>query len=271
MRYSKPCKKLVQCGKFYAQLYREMGPVEARRQIAEEMIRERLSSGLSQDDAMHYTRLDMVIQKTVSLKSWTSLYIEENDLLDFLENSNLRESDKEVLFKATQRIESISGSTGIMIHLPKREHSIFCFVKTSPAGSRTVVISRGDYIGNTVLPDHGATLPTYTIDKSEERYTTWAIVLNLAMYMDAFPNTVRDGAPVLPSKASRPVDRKQSHIIGTSSVIKEVFRHSSVSPHMRRGHFRLLSDERYTHKQGQTVYVKPTMVKGKSKTVETIQ
>lgn len=38
----------------------------------------------------------------------------------------------------------------------------------------------------------------------------------------------------------------------------------SKCPHIRTGHFRLLSSERYVHKKGQVVFVKPAMVNGKA-------
>ncbi len=37
------------------------------------------------------------------------------------------------------------------------------------------------------------------------------------------------------------------------------------APHLRHGHFRLLKSERFVHKRGQLVFVKPSMVKGKAK------
>jgi hypothetical protein len=41
-----------------------------------------------------------------------------------------------------------------------------------------------------------------------------------------------------------------------------------MAPHIRSGHFRLLSAERYVHKRGQLVFVRPSMVNGEAKHTE---
>lgn len=40
-------------------------------------------------------------------------------------------------------------------------------------------------------------------------------------------------------------------------------------PHSRRAYFKRLTSDFYTHKKGQTILVKETMVNGKAKTVYT--
>ncbi len=40
-------------------------------------------------------------------------------------------------------------------------------------------------------------------------------------------------------------------------------------PHFRKGHFKMLRSDYYTHKKGQIIYITETMVKGKAKTVST--
>ena len=39
-------------------------------------------------------------------------------------------------------------------------------------------------------------------------------------------------------------------------------------PHMRRGYFKCLSSDFYKNKRGQIIFIRETMVKGKSKTVD---
>ena len=42
-----------------------------------------------------------------------------------------------------------------------------------------------------------------------------------------------------------------------------------VAPHFRKGYFKFLKSDFYTHKKGQIVFVCETMVNGKAKTVYT--
>ncbi len=44
---------------------------------------------------------------------------------------------------------------------------------------------------------------------------------------------------------------------------------NSKIPHFRKGFFRMLRSDYYTHKKGQMIYVTETMVKGKAKTIST--
>lgn len=55
----------------------------------------------------------------------------------------------------------------------------------------------------------------------------------------------------------------ERHIVNRNEIVDEEHSHS-VSPHWRRGHFRLLSSEKFIRKHGQTVYVRGTFVKGKA-------
>ena len=43
----------------------------------------------------------------------------------------------------------------------------------------------------------------------------------------------------------------------------------TVSPHSRRAYFKRLTSDFYTHKKGQTILVRETMVNGKAKTIYT--
>lgn len=86
-------------------------------------------------------------------------------------------------------------------------------------------------------------------------------LLNLFLYMDAFPEAIKEGPPPVRMPAGHV--SKRCTIIGESEAIREVYR-NGVTPHMRRGHFRFLQSERFTSCRYKTVYVKPTMVKGKA-------
>ena len=87
------------------------------------------------------------------------------------------------------------------------------------------------------------------------------IVFGLSLYMDAFPDVVVPSADGQIHKVKKYTGSRQ--IIGMNKVAREESA-NSVSPHWRRGHYRLLQSETFTRKAGQTVYVKGCFVKGKS-------
>jgi len=81
------------------------------------------------------------------------------------------------------------------------------------------------------------------------------------MMRECFPQVFQEG---LPDYVKHPAwfKRQKNKSISINRVSHEV------CPHIRVGHFRLLSSERYTHKRGQVIFVKPSMVKGHAKHTE---
>lgn len=93
--------------------------------------------------------------------------------------------------------------------------------------------------------------------------TDWLskLVFGLSLYMDAFPDAVVE-AGVENVHQIKHYDGAR-RIVNCNEIVDEEHRHS-LSPHWRRGHFRLLTSAKFVHKQGQTVYVRGTFVKGKA-------
>jgi hypothetical protein len=90
---------------------------------------------------------------------------------------------------------------------------------------------------------------------------TVRLVYGLSLYMDAFPDAIVPAA-----------DHSVHHLrhykgeqrqIGRSPVMEHEEKQAR-SPHWRRGHFRVLHSEKFTHKRGQTVFVKGTFVRGQA-------
>lgn len=91
------------------------------------------------------------------------------------------------------------------------------------------------------------------------------LAVNTIIYMDTFPNCVIDGAPKdLKEEYSKKIEIAEKVI----DIIKSDTTRT-VSPHFRRAYFKRLTSDFYTHKKGQTILVKETMVNGKAKTVYT--
>jgi hypothetical protein len=86
-----------------------------------------------------------------------------------------------------------------------------------------------------------------------------SIVFGVSLYMKAFPDTVVE-------KKYNDVSKKYrgTKIIVGRSQTMDSENHSAKSPHWRRGHFRLLSSDRYKDKKGKVVFVRGTFVKGKA-------
>lgn len=91
------------------------------------------------------------------------------------------------------------------------------------------------------------------------------LAVNTVIYMNTFPNCVIDGAP-------QNLKEEYSKKIEIAEKVADIIKESStrtVSPHSRRAYFKRLTSDFYTHKKGQTILVKETMVNGKAKTVYT--
>lgn len=90
-------------------------------------------------------------------------------------------------------------------------------------------------------------------------------ILGFNLYIQAFPESVKPaniGEVKNPSMYSG-----RSIRVKKSDVMMEENR-NTISPHFRRGHFRLLSSDRYKEKR--SVFVRGTFVKGSAKKVENI-
>ena len=91
------------------------------------------------------------------------------------------------------------------------------------------------------------------------------LVFGLSLYMDAFPEAVimaKDGNILhLDGYSKRNPSRKMA--VKRNQILEEE-ESRKTSPHWRRGHFRILNSERFIHKNGQTVYVRGSFVKGRA-------
>ena len=87
------------------------------------------------------------------------------------------------------------------------------------------------------------------------------VVYGLSLYMDAFPDAVVEAGAENVHQIKHYDGAR--HIVNRNEIVDEEHRHG-VSPHWRRGHFRLLTSAKFVRKQGQTVYVRGTFVKGKA-------
>jgi hypothetical protein len=85
------------------------------------------------------------------------------------------------------------------------------------------------------------------------------------MYEKCFPKNIEDGVPediANPNHWKRLVNPK------TISVSKDILHtdHSTITPHFRSGHFKVLRSEFYKAARGKVIFVQSTFVRGSAKT-----
>jgi hypothetical protein len=88
------------------------------------------------------------------------------------------------------------------------------------------------------------------------------LIYGFSLYLEAFPETVVQAGVQNVHKLN--YYRGESRVVECNQVAVSENEGAAVSPHFRRGHFRVLHSERFTKKQGQVVFVKGCFVKGKA-------
>ena len=87
------------------------------------------------------------------------------------------------------------------------------------------------------------------------------LIFGFSLYIDAFPDTV---APSQPGTITNEHHYGKTRIRVELNDIAKSEARSAMSPHFRRGHFRLLSSDKFVKKRGQTIFIKGVFVKGKA-------
>lgn len=87
---------------------------------------------------------------------------------------------------------------------------------------------------------------------------------NFFLYLYAFPEKIREGVPKDYLFKNEGIQGKRFGLETHPSMID----HSSPIPHVRRGHFRELRNERFGENIGKVIWINETFVKGNAKTIE---
>jgi hypothetical protein len=104
-------------------------------------------------------------------------------------------------------------------------------------------------------------ITTQKVDDFKDGHTRDVkIVLGFSLYADAFPELIH---PHIENVKKWKIYNGERSYISKGEEAKEDCLHS-VSPHYRRGHFKLLTHERYKKKRGQVIFTRGTFVKGKA-------
>lgn len=91
-------------------------------------------------------------------------------------------------------------------------------------------------------------------------------VAGLGMYLSCFPEMLKDGPP---DDVKHPSYHQYADIktVGISPQVRIHSERGEVTPHFRRGHFRVLRSEQFTKKRFQVVFVRQCFVKGEAVTI----
>ncbi len=200
-------------------------------------------------------------------------YIETEELLDFLKGSGI--PDKKTLIESIKKREDfILNDLGhceipFQIHFIGGQRSIIGFFEysiltddiISHAQKAGVPFDKIEYLD---LSTSCGNLISYNDDYEESGFIENDIIaMNLFLYMSCFPAKIT----LTPPKCMIEYNGgKTCYMVGESH---EVVHREGNRAHFRRGHYRLLTSERFTNKKGQIVYVSSSFVgKDKQLTVE---
>ena len=93
------------------------------------------------------------------------------------------------------------------------------------------------------------------------------LAINTIAYMKVFPEYIKDGAP----ENLKEMNFQNSFTLQVAEKVNPIISNlkngKMLTPHYRRGYFKRLRSDKFTHKQGQLIFVSETMVNGKAKTV----
>ncbi|MBO4752564.1 MAG: hypothetical protein J5526_07455 [Bacteroidales bacterium] len=207
------------------------------------------------------------------------VWFEEKELYDFLQN--------DVALKELESIKQYLNVNGdhmtekdlydpsisynyvrhdIALHVPDLEDGYafsFCLM---PDNTIAIFFADDDGVGQIHESEYNIAKSSKDEDgKSVERNFRFAV--NLLAYMECFPECVRDGVPTSNNETVYQYKGKNVRLGISEKVLEEGLK-GTKRPHMRKGYFKCLSSDFYKNKRGQIIFVRETMVKGKSKTVD---
>ncbi len=213
--------------------------------------------------------------------NYTHYFINDYSLYRFLLNMKM-EKEINILYALHEEIitddvvvhvanrPSIPDDKGViasgLIYLPdKNIRSIgFMIAKGSKYGNGTFYVSDGEDQAYKPIMDEIVNFEHFVNNSSAEpTKNMFHIVVNFLLYMKCFPESIVDAPPDDVKKQYAPYISRCFTIKTDESLIDR----AGVTPHFRRGHFRVLRSEVFKKKRFQTVFVRSSFVKGHAKTV----
>ena len=274
--YSKPLSEMWNQYKQFYKVYKSS--VEDFFQMKNKQILT-TSNQLPEDMQSHASILDLWYLD--ANKKFTHIYFKNKELRNFLAEmklSNLEETI-EFLYESGESFKYTPSYDGIHplgkseniqvfsfgIHIPyEKEDKGYAFQLLFnerkeldliwAVGKNEGWCSAENYKNNLKSSDEHSDFFTYI----------FRLAINTIAYMKAFPECVREGVP-------KTEFEECGYILEVSEKVLEntnIDSNKMISPHFRKGYWKLLKSDFYTHKKGQLVFVSETMVNGIAKTVE---
>jgi hypothetical protein len=152
----------------------------------------------------------------------------------------------------------------MMFYMRKNWNEPFANVARNTVTSIMMTFSRGnrrnfDGLCMAFSCEHSAVLDGARLDHVR-------LVVGIGMYLSCFPEMLKDGPP---DDVKHPSHHQYGSIktIGISPHVRIHTERGKITPHFRRGHFRVLRSEAFTKKRFQVVFVKQCFVKGEAATI----
>ena len=216
-------------------------------------------------------------------KEFLHLYFVDKSLRDFLKDLPIKDFDGLMLYILEKGIDIEGGCVTTLgqtlktgkkekslefgIHIPfenKDKGYAFNFI-FQPKDKKLIFVWLVGTNSGYISFDQYKNLVNDNSENAKIVVEFFQLAVNTIIYMDTFPNCVINGAPQnLKEEYSKKIEIAEKVI----DLIKSDTTRT-VSPHSRRAYFKRLTSDFYTHKKGQTILVKETMVNGKAKTVYT--
>ncbi|WP_431608775.1 hypothetical protein [Chryseobacterium sp. 'Rf worker isolate 10'] len=207
------------------------------------------------------------------------IFFLEKYLQDFLESTNLSDLDgiRKYLYDNGEKKQitytKVKGSSNCVyysfgLHIPNEKNGYAFALSLFDNDTLELYFSHGK--NNGVLSDIFYTNLSKKQDlQSNTLCRMFRLAINTIAYMKCFPECITEGVPKI--SFPRGENRSDNNVIFKMSdkIYYEINYQISKIPHFRKGYFRLLISDYYTHKKGQLIYISETMVKGKAKTMST--
>lgn len=217
-------------------------------------------------------------------KKFMHVYFKTKELRDFLAEMRLADLDgiKDFLFESGEnfnsfpnfygknigdlgKVENVQAySFGLYIPYEKAEKGYAFQLALNEKRELVLFWAIGKNEGYCSARNYNNNLHS-TAEHSEFYTKTFRLAVNTIAYMKAFPECVTEGVP------KNENDEYGCTLDISEKIVESVKNTNSnrmVAPHFRKGFWKVLRSDYFTHKKGQIIFVSETMVNGVAKTVE---
>lgn len=209
-----------------------------------------------------------LMQFQVELKDCVHLFIKDESFLDWLVSCapTLEDGSPEAVLEMT-------GGEVCVLHFPTAsKYRCLAFqyfgytAKSDNVPSMLITFSRIGASAPFSCVCFDMALWPVAVDFGPLTITHVRLLNALGLYLACFPEMLRAGPP---DDVKHPSHHQYavSKTVGISPKVLEHTERGEVSAHFRKGHFRTLRSERFTHKRWKAVFVKATFVKGEALTI----